>query len=184
MIVAIAGCGSVGSRVANMLAQRENITLVLLDDDVVEESNLGTSAYRPEDVGKLKVNALRDICEQYGAKVVTQLGTVDSKDYLNAHDVDLLVDCFDNVDARSHTVGTNHIALHLGVGTQGNGMVFWDDDYELPEKTFERGNNPICTNALGVRLIRKTALAGVEAVEEFIASLGESKVSRLVAEGD
>lgn len=57
----IIGCGSVGSTVAVLLARAGLTNLVLWDFDHVEPHNLANQMFRQQDVGKLKVEALRDI---------------------------------------------------------------------------------------------------------------------------
>lgn len=56
--VGIAGLGGIGSNVAMMLARTGFARFVLVDDDVVEPSNLNRQFYFLEDLGKKKVEAL------------------------------------------------------------------------------------------------------------------------------
>lgn len=57
----IVGCGSVGATVAENLARCGITKLTLWDFDVVEPKNLANQIFRVKDIGKLKVEALRDI---------------------------------------------------------------------------------------------------------------------------
>ncbi len=57
----IIGCGSVGSTLAENLARCGVTKLTLWDYDTVEPHNLVNQMFRQQDVGKLKVEALRDI---------------------------------------------------------------------------------------------------------------------------
>ena len=64
--VHIIGCGSVGSHEAVLLAKagigtNGKANIVLWDMDIVEEKNVANQAYTSLDVGKPKVEALRDI---------------------------------------------------------------------------------------------------------------------------
>ena len=56
--VGIIGVGGLGSNVAMMLVRSGLRNLTLVDNDVVEDSNLNRQIYFPEDIGKLKVKAL------------------------------------------------------------------------------------------------------------------------------
>ncbi len=56
--VGIAGAGGLGSNVAFMLARSGVRRLTLVDQDVVDASNLNRQAFFPEDVGQPKVEAL------------------------------------------------------------------------------------------------------------------------------
>ena len=58
--VGIAGAGGLGSNVAMLLARSGVRQLLVVDGDVVEPSNLNRQCYWPEDVGRPKVEALRD----------------------------------------------------------------------------------------------------------------------------
>lgn len=57
----IIGCGSVGATIAENLVRCGIRNLVLWDFDKVEPHNLANQIYRHKDIGKLKVEALRDI---------------------------------------------------------------------------------------------------------------------------
>lgn len=57
----IIGCGSVGSTIAENLARCGVKNMVLWDFDTVEPHNIVNQMYRQQDVGKLKVEALKDI---------------------------------------------------------------------------------------------------------------------------
>lgn len=57
----IIGCGSVGSTIAENLARCGVKKMTLWDFDKVEEHNLVNQMFRAKDVGKLKVEALKEI---------------------------------------------------------------------------------------------------------------------------
>lgn len=59
--VAIAGCGGLGSNIAVSLARVGVGNIILCDYDIVEPSNLNRQQYFIEDIGKFKVDALKDI---------------------------------------------------------------------------------------------------------------------------
>lgn len=57
----IIGCGSVGATVAENLARCGVTKMTLWDFDVVEPKNLANQIFRVKDIGKPKVEALKDI---------------------------------------------------------------------------------------------------------------------------
>ena len=59
--VGIAGAGGLGSNAALMLARSGVGNLVLVDDDVVDASNLNRQQYWPRHVGRPKVEALAEL---------------------------------------------------------------------------------------------------------------------------
>jgi molybdopterin/thiamine biosynthesis adenylyltransferase len=63
-VVAIAGVGDIGSRVAVAVVQSSVTRLAVADIDVVEFDNIGQSAFRSVDVGESKVDAIGVICRE------------------------------------------------------------------------------------------------------------------------
>lgn len=57
----IVGCGSVGSTIAVILAHCGITKMTLWDFDKVEPHNIANQMFRQQDVGRLKVEALKDI---------------------------------------------------------------------------------------------------------------------------
>lgn len=57
----IIGCGAIGSNVASQLVRLGLTKITLYDMDVVSEHNIANQLYRHADVGRAKVDALRDI---------------------------------------------------------------------------------------------------------------------------
>ncbi len=56
----ILGCGAIGSSAAIQLCRMGAENFGLYDFDIVEEANIGVSQYNQSDIGKLKVDALKD----------------------------------------------------------------------------------------------------------------------------
>lgn len=57
----IIGCGAVGSTIAENLARFGVTKMTLYDFDTVEPHNIANQMFRQKDIGKLKVDALKDI---------------------------------------------------------------------------------------------------------------------------
>lgn len=166
--IAIVGCGSLGSQIAQLLA-KENVRLYLIDDDKVEPNNIYVSVYSNSQIAQSKAFALAKIAEDRGAEVVPMNATLSSVKQLTNLDVDLVVDCLDNLEARNITGQTGMTTLHVGVGKEENGVVLWDDAYPMKPATYRRGEepNPVCTNALGAKILRRTALRAAEVIEHW-----------------
>ena len=58
------GVGAIGRQVALQLAAMGIPTLQLVDPDIVEESNLASQGYLDNDLGRPKVQATADLCQQ------------------------------------------------------------------------------------------------------------------------
>lgn len=69
----IIGCGSVGSTVAEMLAHSGVTKMTLWDFDVVEAHNLANQMFRHKDIGKPKVEALKDILTDINPDIVDDI---------------------------------------------------------------------------------------------------------------
>lgn len=109
--VAIIGVGTIGSHLALTLA-RMGVALTLYDHDTIEEHNLATQSYGAADIGKLKVNAVKDQIEAMGVltcEVVPNQFTSDSDDQRSfiKETYAMVVSCVDSIDAR------REIASHL-----------------------------------------------------------------------
>lgn len=65
----IIGCGSVGSTVAENLARCGVTKMTLWDFDKVEPHNIANQMFRQQDVGKLKVEALKDILSDINPEI-------------------------------------------------------------------------------------------------------------------
>lgn len=65
----IIGCGSVGSTIAENLARSGLTKFTLWDFDKVEPHNLANQMFRQQDVGKLKVEALKDILTEINPEI-------------------------------------------------------------------------------------------------------------------
>src|SRR3990172_11012507 len=60
----VVGVGAIGRQVALQLAAMGIPWLQLTDFDVVEESNLASQGYLEDDLGRPKVQATADLCQQ------------------------------------------------------------------------------------------------------------------------
>ena len=97
--VAIIGIGGTGCAVAQLLSRVGIKKLLLVDRDIVDESNLERQfLYEKEDVGKVKVFA----AEEKLSKFVDVEARFDDLNYKNIDfkNADLIIDCTDNIDTR------------------------------------------------------------------------------------
>ncbi|MGV8171608.1 MAG: HesA/MoeB/ThiF family protein [Candidatus Woesearchaeota archaeon] len=99
--VLIVGIGGLGCTVANLLA-RLGINLVLVDYDVVRPSNLERQIlFDKDDLSKKKVIVAKKKLEQFtNIKIIDDNLTEKNVDDIITKDIDLIIDCTDNVQAR------------------------------------------------------------------------------------
>ena len=101
--VAVAGCGGLGSNAAVALVRAGVGRLILVDQDVVEASNLNRQYFFQGDLGREKVEALADHLRAINAAVSLEL----HRQTLTPADVprlfaraDVLIEAFDRAEAK------------------------------------------------------------------------------------
>lgn len=60
----VIGVGAIGRQIALLLAALEPTKLQLIDRSVVKKSHIATQGFLADDIGRLKVHATADICQQ------------------------------------------------------------------------------------------------------------------------
>lgn len=73
--VVLIGAGGIGSPMALILSKMGVPRITVFDDDKVEPHNLPNQLYRKRDIGKLKVVALKEICEDFSDVEFTAVPT-------------------------------------------------------------------------------------------------------------
>lgn len=170
--IVAAGCGALNSQTIMHLASPE-VQVVLIDDDRIEPNNVstGTTIYSHQHLRALKANVLAELYyRKTGTPATPFPHTLERSQQVMEFNPDLVIDGFDNWEARRLVSGLGVPTLHQGVSIARVGMVEWDEDYKIPARGFARGENPVCTNQLGRRILAVTALATALVVMDFIAT--------------
>lgn len=127
--IGIAGCGGLGSNIAIALARVGVGCLVIVDFDVVEPSNLNRQQYFIDQIGMLKVDALKINLARINPAVKVQTQAI-RLDATNIADVfkptNVIVEAFDRADQKAMLVDTVESLfpdkpLVMGVGMAGYG---------------------------------------------------------------
>lgn len=171
--IVIAGGGALGSQIAHNIA-RQGLEVHVIDDDKIEVNNIHVSVFNQTHLGKNKSDVVSDIVNNRGGIGVSHVTTLESKEQILDLEPDIVIDCFDNLEARAITTGLGVPTLHVGVGKEGNGIAYWDGDYHIPDGNYKRGDNPVCTNALGAPILRRTALRASELFDMWYANNKQS----------
>ncbi|MCX6251398.1 MAG: sulfur carrier protein ThiS adenylyltransferase ThiF [Bacteroidetes bacterium] len=128
--VGIAGAGGLGSNCAVALVRVGIGTIVIADFDVVSEGNLNRQYYFFDQIGKPKVNAIKENIQRINpmANVITWDLKLDPQN-LNRifRNCDVVVEAFDNADQKEMLIETILTAypekpLIVGLGMAGWGM--------------------------------------------------------------
>ena len=96
MPVVVIGAGATGSFTALSLAKMGVGNITVYDFDTVEEHNLPNQFYRQCDIGKPKVEALREIIEQFEGIQIT----AKKEKYRGQRLTGIVITCVDSMDAR------------------------------------------------------------------------------------
>lgn len=107
--VGIAGAGGLGSNVAVSLARAGVGRLVIADFDRLEPSNLNRQQYFVEQVGRLKVEALRENLQRINPFATYEIHPVrlDRRNIPRIFgNVDILVEAFDTAEAKQMLIET------------------------------------------------------------------------------
>ncbi|MBF0501269.1 MAG: sulfur carrier protein ThiS adenylyltransferase ThiF [Candidatus Riflebacteria bacterium] len=127
--IGIAGCGGLGSTSAISLARIGIGRLIIVDFDVVEPSNLNRQQFFIDQIGRPKVEALRETIARINPaiSVVAHAVKLDATNIPTIfRSVDVLVEAFDRADQKAMLVETVSrtlpgLPLILGLGMAGWG---------------------------------------------------------------
>lgn len=133
--IATVGLGQLGSNLIPELTKRAvalgpdiELSLVLIDDDQVEDRNTVAQWFSPRHVGQYKCEAVRDEVAQYGFPVQAYVDRFELGSQL-LEGANLIVDAVDNAPTRhdlwKYAVATGIPLISLGNGMAGNGRVNW-----------------------------------------------------------
>ncbi|MCR4856134.1 MAG: tRNA threonylcarbamoyladenosine dehydratase [Erysipelotrichaceae bacterium] len=107
--VLLCGCGGVGSFVAEALCRSGLGHITLLDYDLVEPSNLNRQLMSTkENIGMIKVEALKRRLEEVSDTVVDTIRTFIDEDFELDKDYDYVIDCIDTLTAKFTLVKKCH----------------------------------------------------------------------------
>lgn len=131
----IIGCGSVGATIAENLVRHGLTAITLWDFDEVESKNLANQIFRFKDVGKRKVDALKDILTEINPEAEKDIKVKPkgwSGDVLNG----FVFMCVDSIDTRREIVTVNRynpfmkalFDFRTGLYTAQHFAADWSDD--------------------------------------------------------
>jgi sulfur carrier protein ThiS adenylyltransferase len=96
----VIGVGAVGRQAAIQLTAVGVPWIQIIDHDTVEESNIASQGYFQADMGRFKVHATADICQQINPKL--ELHTVNERFKRSADIGNSVFACVDSIETRRH----------------------------------------------------------------------------------
>ena len=103
---AVCGLGGLGSNVAISLARAGLGTLLLIDSDRVDVSNLHRQQYRVSQLGMYKTEAMKQILSEISpyCKVITHTVKMTEENLSLIADCGIVCECFDNAECKAMLV--------------------------------------------------------------------------------
>ena len=105
--VGIAGAGGLGSNAAIALARIGIGKLVIVDHDKIEETNLNRQYYFRDQIGKKKVEALKENIKKINQDVIVithDLELKKDKMYVPFKDVDVIIEALDKAETKANFI--------------------------------------------------------------------------------
>ena len=95
--IAVIGLGTIGGFLVKNLVELDSVeSLILIDYDIVEQSNTKNSIYKKSDVGKLKVDCMYDIVRKIDEEIdITCIKEKYIEGETEIEKCDLVIDCRD-----------------------------------------------------------------------------------------
>lgn len=127
----VIGLGGIGSWVALNLALLGVGTLVLVDPDTIEVSNLNRTLYKLSDLGRKKTEAIKDlISERRQDTIVLSIDEYFLPDMLDKYSVDYIFDCTDNLNTRDKLKDMSFQGNYVKCGYNGYSATISINDFE------------------------------------------------------
>jgi molybdopterin/thiamine biosynthesis adenylyltransferase len=167
--IVVCGAGAIGSNLIDNLTRQGFGNLVAIDMDRVEQHNINTQLFGDEDVGALKVDALKNkVFRTVGVEIQTfnkRMDAKNAKKFLKG--ADLVIDTFDNTESRQMVrdqIQKFKIpCLHCGL-FEGYGECVWDEDYTVPK---EVPGMDVCEYPLARNIVIMVAVVATEEILSF-----------------
>jgi len=143
--VGIAGCGGLGSNCAVALARAGVGKLVIADFDVVNASNLNRQYFFLDQVGRKKVEALKENLLRINPKLLVEchdLKLVSESVIRLFNDCDVIVEAFDLAGEKQMILEAVLGALPEKFLVSGVGLAGWGDNNRIHEHRY--GNLVVC----------------------------------------
>ncbi len=186
--IIVVGCGGVGSLLSQMLVRGGFLNLTLVDNDIIDETNLQRQAYFEENIGEGKAEALREnllkIDKNANIKIY-QLALDENNIKKIAMNCSLIIDATDNFETRriindySEDKGKDWI-YNGAVKTEAMSAIFYGND-KMFSKVFPKNAANISCCEVGV-LSSTTSLSASLAynmVLKYFLGIKENKLVKI-----
>ena len=143
--VGIAGCGGLGSNAAMALARSGVGNFIIADFDLVDQANLNRQYYFEDQIGFLKVYALKENLERINPDILVKpfdIRLCPSDIYELYYDCDIIIEAFDDAKMKQTIIETVLNEMPEMPLVVGNGLAGYGNTHNL--KVRKEGNIYIC----------------------------------------
>lgn len=168
--IVIVGVGALGSHVVQMIRNIDAV-ITAIDMDVIEQKNVMAQFHGKTNVGKLKVQSLKQTMDfLFGVKLEinpNKLTEINVDVMLGK--ADLVVDCLDNGESRrvvqTYVRSKKIPCIHGALDADGmTGYARWDDEFTVDD---EAGGQATCEGGEHLPFISATAAYLAQAIKVF-----------------
>jgi molybdopterin-synthase adenylyltransferase len=169
--VTLCGAGALGSNLADNLARQGFRDLRVIDNDRIEEHNIGTQLYGESDVGGWKVEVLKQrLFRGTGIEIDAHRKTLDERTAKTLlQEGGIVLDLFDNSNSRrlvqEYCRAGKLPCLHVGLNTD-YAEVIWDEQYRVPKDVA----GDVCDYPLARNLVLLAVAVASEVLLKFVLS--------------
>ncbi len=132
--IGIAGCGGLGSNCAIALARIGIGKLIIVDFDIIDQSNLNRQYFFTDQLGMFKVDALQINIERVNAIVLVEKHPIKlSHENITMlfKDCDVIVEAFDHAEMKKMLIETILSEMPEKYIVSGSGMAGWGNNNTL-----------------------------------------------------
>jgi len=185
--VAIVGCGALGSTSAEILTRSGIGHLILIDRDIIEETNIQSqNLFRYKDIGKPKATTAKEILKKVNPEIRIEAFAVDlDSNNADLMDADLVLDCTDNFATRflinDYCKKYSIPWVYCGViGSKGSVLSFTPDCGYCFECVFGGSKSDDTCETEGVIAPAAHVAAALQAVEAIKILTGKKPLLELI----
>jgi molybdopterin/thiamine biosynthesis adenylyltransferase len=178
--IVLCGAGALGSNLADLFCRQGISMLRVIDFDRVESHNVNTQLYGDQDVGQLKVAALKNrLFNDAGVDIETIDKELKSSTLRKSFkDADLVIDSFDNTSSRrlvsDYCKAEGIDCLHGGM-FEDYGEIVWNEVYTVPQEV--PGARDICEYPLARNLVLFVVTGMAEETMNFLTAAKPRRAS-------
>jgi hypothetical protein len=165
-MIAIIGCGGVGSIIAPVIAKMTKQNIILVDGDIYEQRNLERQQFPASAIGKTKATVLANRLEQENPSLeVTAIESFYTEFTRLPDSVTAVFVCIDNNKGRKHIVGNASDALYVFCANEnetGDAFV-WRKGQDFPQHLLAETEEEVESCQVRVQEVPQLAMANMAA---------------------